>query len=245
MPSTVLYIVASILLASLLSMSGALFLLYSREHLDTIKQYLVSLAIGALFGGALIHLLPRYAAQFGVTHLTGLVIVMAVFGSYLLERGFHWHCHGECGVETYSYMLIAGDLIHNLIDGIIVAGSYFVSLPTGIAATVAIMVHKVPKEIGDFGVLLHSGMDEWRAVGINAGTNAAALAGAFAVILLSNTEPLIRFLIPVAIGNFLYVAGTDLLPESAKGEGSVVLHALLLLFGILLMYGITFLPLAG
>ncbi|MFB6204086.1 MAG: ZIP family metal transporter [Candidatus Nanohaloarchaea archaeon] len=233
------YATGSILAASLLSGVGALLIVFYEEKLDNIKSYLVALSIGAIFGGAFIHLIPKYAEQYGLTHATGLFIALSLLGSHTLERIIHWHCHDWCNIEAYSFTLVAGDSIHNVIDGMIIAGSYFVSVPAGIATTLAVMFHKVPKEVGDFGALLHGGIDRWRAVGINVGTNVFGLLGAGAVILLADVQGFIAVLMPLAIGNFIYVAGSDLLPEIQDTGSSREL--LLIATGIGLMYGVALL----
>lgn len=235
------YIIGSLLIASLLSASGALIIVFGEERLDVWKRYLTSLSVGAIFGGAFVHLIPQYAAGFGFTQLAGLVVVLSLVGSYALEEVVHWHCHRHCEFEAFSVTLVVGDAIHNVIDGIIVASSYYVSLLVGVAATLAIMFHKVPKEIGDFGVLLQGGISKWRAVEINVLTNVFGFAGAIGVIVFSGVGGLIGFLLPLAIGNFVYVAGADLLPEIRTEESNSLLQLAIILGGIGIMYGITFL----
>jgi zinc and cadmium transporter len=110
----------------------------------------------------------------------------------------------------------------------------------GIAATVAIMFHKVPKEIGDFGALLQGGISKWRAVEINVLTNVFGFAGAVGVILFSGVEGLIGALLPLAIGNFVFVASADLLPEIRQDSGNPLVQLVIILVGVGLMYSITF-----
>jgi zinc and cadmium transporter len=205
------YIVASLLVASLLSASGAVLIVFGSDRLDEWEHYLVSLSIGAILGGAFIHLVPRYAEDFGLTQAAGLVIVLSIVGSYALGEAVHWHCHRHCEFEAFSVTLVVGDSIHNVLDGIIVSSSYYAPLPVGIAATAAVMLHKVPKEVGDFGVLLQGGVPRWRAVEVNVLTNVFAFLGAGAVIFLADVRGVIELLLPLAIGNFIYVAGADLL----------------------------------
>lgn len=238
--------VASVLLSALLSASGALVILLGRDRLDVWQGYLVTLSVGAIFGGAFVHLVPRYAETFGFTPTTGLLIVLGIVGSYLVERAVHWHCHAFCDVEPYSVTLLTGDSIHNVLDGVIIASSYYVAVSAGVAATAAVAFHKVPKEVGDFGVLLRGGVPKWWAVGANVLTNAFALAGALAVVLVADVSGAVAVLVPLAVGNFVYVAGADLLPEMQVSETSTPVQAALLLLGAGLMYAGTFLrPLLG
>lgn len=233
------YIIGSLLVASLLSAVGALFIVFAEQQLDVWKRYLTALSVGAILGGAFIHLVPRYAADFGFTEFAGLVVVVSLLASYALEEAVHWHCHRECEFEAFSVTLVVGDGIHNVIDGIIVASSYYVSLPVGVAATVAIMFHKVPKELGDFGALLQGGISKWRAVEINVLTNLFGFVGAVGVILFSGVEGLIGVLLPLAIGNFVFVAGADLLPELRRVEANRLVQLAIMAVGVGIMYAIT------
>lgn len=234
-----LYIVASLLLASGLSASGALLIVLGEAHLDDWKRYLTALSVGAIFGGAFIHLVPRYASDFGFTQTAGLVVVLSLVGSFVLEEAVHWHCHRRCEFEAFSVTLVVGDSIHNVIDGIIIASSYYVSLEVGLAATLAIMLHKVPKEVGDFGVLLQGGVSKWRAVEVNVLTNVFGFTGAIGVIVLSGVEGVVGVLLPLAIGNFVYVAGADLLPEMRAADSSTAVQLVVVLLGVGTMYAIT------
>lgn len=151
----------------------------------------------------------------------------------------HWHCHRECEIAAFSVSIVVGDSVHNVIDGVIVASSYFVSIPVGVATTIAIVLHKVPKEVGDFGALLQGGVSKWRAVAVNVLTNLFAFAGAGAVVLFADVTGVIEVLLPVAIGNFVFVAGSDLLPELRAGNSNATVQLVIILVGVAIMYSIT------
>lgn len=235
------YIIGSLLFASVFSGAGALVIVLSKGRLDRWKRYLVSLSVGAIFGGAFIHLIPRFAREYGFTQSAGLLVVLAVFGSYALEEMVHWHCHRDCEIEAFSVSLVVGDSVHNVIDGVIVASSYYVSIPVGIATTIAIVLHKVPKEVGDFGALLQGGISKWRAVAVNVLTNLFSFAGAIAVIVFADVSGVVEVLLPIAIGNFVFVAGSDLLPELRTKGGRSSVHLAIILVGVAIMYSITIL----
>ena len=116
-----------------------------------------------------------------------------------------------------ALMNIVGDATHNFIDGLIIAGSYLVSIPVGIATTLAVIFHEIPQEIGDFGVLLHGGFSKQKALMFNFLSALTAILGAVVALLISSfVENITIFLAPFAAGIFIYIAGTDLIPELHK-----------------------------
>lgn len=230
-------VLKALLATSVLSGIGALFLGLSKERTDKLTPYLISLSAGTIFGGVFIHLVFKLANNFGYTRQTGLLVLLGMFASLLLERAVHWHCHNdEDHVEAFSYVLIAGDSVHNILDGILIASSFLAGTPAGIAATAGVMLHKVPKEAGDFGVLVHSGFSRIKAVLFNLGVSLFMFVGAGIVFALSNlTESLNVYLLPLVIGNFVYIAGSDLLPRF-KTDNSIAVHSVMFITGVSVMY---------
>lgn len=211
----------SVLIVSLISLIGALTLTLNDKHLNKILLYLVSFAAGSLFGDAFLHLIPDAIENTSPTALASLLIIFGVLTSFIVERLFQWrHCHIPTSNEhphTFAYMNLFGDAVHNLIDGMIIAGSYIASVPIGVASTLAVLFHEIPQEIGDFGVLIYGGFSKKRAIKLNLLTAASAIGGAIIAIVLSSVlEGFIPLLIPFAAGNFIYIAGSDLIPELRK-----------------------------
>lgn len=233
-------VLASILATSILSGFGALFLGLSKDHTETLIPYLISLSAGTMFGGVFIHLVFKLANNIGYTRETGLFVVAGLAGSLLLERVIHWHCHNQDHhVDAVSYVLLAGDAVHNILDGILIASSYLAGVPAGIAATVAVMAHKIPKEAGDFGILVDSGISRVRAVLFNILVSLFMFFGAgFVLVLTSETSGLDSVLIPLVIGNFVYIAGSDLLPRLKERE--LGLHIVFFIAGVGVMYAIPY-----
>lgn len=233
-------VLASILATSILSGFGALFLGLSKDHTETLIPYLISLSAGTMFGGVFIHLVFKLANNIGYTRETGLFVVAGLAGSLLLERVIHWHCHNQDHhVDAVSYVLLAGDAVHNILDGILIASSYLAGVPAGIAATVAVMAHKIPKEAGDFGILVDSGISRVRAVLFNILVSLFMIFGAgFVLVLTSETSGLDAVLIPLVIGNFVYIAGSDLLPRLKERE--LGLHIVFFIAGVGVMYAIPY-----
>lgn len=211
----------SVLIISLISLVGALTLMLNDKHLAKILLYLVSFAAGSLFGDAFIHLIPEAIENISPAVLASILIIFGILVSFTVERLLQWrHCHIPTSDEhphPFAYMNLFGDAVHNLIDGMIIAGSYLVSIPIGVASTLAVLFHEIPQEIGDFGVLIYGGFSKKRAIWLNLLTATAAIAGAIIAIVLSSVlESFIPLLIPFAAGNFIYIAGSDLIPELRK-----------------------------
>jgi len=141
-------------------------------------------------------------------------------------------------VHSFAYMNIIGDGLHNFIDGVIIAASYLVNVQAGIATTLAVALHEIPQEIGDFGVLLHGGFSKTKALILNFVSALAAIVGAIITLWVSSfAEQLVAYLVPVAVGGFIYIAGSDLIPELHKENTFIrsVLQVIAFLIGILVM----------
>lgn len=235
------WIIGSLVATSLLSGIGALFLGLKEETTKKLTPYLISLSAGTIFGGVFIHLVFKLANNLGYTRLTGLIVLAGMLGSLVLERLVHWHCHNQDHhIEAFSYVLVAGDAVHNILDGILIATSYLAGTSAGIAATIAVMAHKIPKEAGDFGVLVHSGFSKQKAVLFNIGVSTFMFGGAAVVLILSAAASGINtLLLPLVIGNFVYIAGADLLPRFKEDE-DIILHMAMFTVGVGIMYAIPY-----
>lgn len=223
---------------------GAALLLRGRS-VARILPLLVALAAGALLGDTFLHLLPHAVhAAGGFTPAIGWGLLGGLVGFFLVENLLHWHHHGEDlddhgpeGVHSFGWMNLIGDAIHNWIDGALVAGAWLVSEEAGLATTVAVLLHEIPQEFGDMGVLLHAGFKPRRALLLNLLSAAAAFLGAGLVLVLDAGTGIAEMLVPVAAGGFLYIACADLVPElhrRAKGKTRFATWAALLL-GLALM----------
>jgi len=190
------------------------------EKLKRMLLYLVSFSAGGLFGDAFIHLIPEAAGESGFGLQVSLYILIGIIASFIVEKFLQWrHCHIPTSEEhphTFAYMNLFGDAVHNFIDGLIIGGSYFVSLPLGLATTLAVVFHEIPQEIGDFGVLIYGGFNKSKALFFNFSTAITAIFGA--IVSLGLGIGFVPFLVPFAAGNFIYIAGSDLIPELRKEE---------------------------
>ena len=234
----------STFIISLISFIGIFTLALKDKFLDKIVLLLVSLSAGALMGGAFIHLLPESVELSGGLDVFLFVLVgFALF--FLIEKVLHWrHCHkGECKVHTFTYMNLIGDSIHNFIDGLIMATSFVISIPLGMTTTMAIALHEIPQEIGDFGVLIYGGFTKKKALVLNFLTALTAVLGGLIGFFISNMiENVKLFILPFAAGGFLYIAASDLIPEIRKETSlkkSMIYFGIFIL-GIFIMYAVTF-----
>jgi len=212
------YAIISTILVSSVALVGIFTLHLKKDSLHKILLFLVSLSVGGLLGDAFIHLIPEAFEALGITLLTSMLIISGMLLFFVLEKFLRWrHCHDEgCKehIKPVAFMNLVGDFVHNLIDGMLIGASYVVSIPLGFATTLAVLLHEIPQEIGDFGVLVHGGLEPRRAIILNFASASAAILGAIvAVFIGSSATWFSQFLIPITAGGFLYIAGSDLIPE--------------------------------
>lgn len=221
MSLALIYSLFSVGLISAVSFLGILFLALKEKHLKKCLLLLVSFSAGGLFGGAFFHLLPEMVEEGYFFRFSPLYILTGIIFSFAVEKIIHWrHCHlpiNQNHIHHASLMSLLGDGIHNFLDGLIVAGTYMISLPMGVATTLAVIAHEIPQEIGDFGVLLYGGFSRKKALLINFATALTAFLGAGVAFILGRlTDSAALFILPFAIGTFIYIAGSDLIPELHK-----------------------------
>jgi zinc and cadmium transporter len=218
---TWLYALASVLVVSAISLIGIVTISVKEEKLAKILLYLVAFSAGGLLGGAFIHLLPEAVAASGFTLAVSLSILAGMITFFVVEKAVHWrHCHvptSEKHPHPFAYMNLVGDSIHNFIDGLIIGAAYLASFPLGIATTLLVILHEIPQEIGDFGVLVHGGFSRKRALYVNFLTALTAVAGTvIALAAGAISQSMTILLVPFAAGGFIYVASSDLIPELHK-----------------------------
>ena len=246
MITTYLYSFISVVIVSLVSLIGV-FALSIRE--DLLRKYIfvfISLAVGALLGDAFIHLIPEAFEHVGNTTHVSLLIIVGVLIFFILEKFLHWHHHGEDTEEVHPVgkLILFSDGVHNFIDGIIIGVSFLVSVPVGIATTIAVILHEIPQEIGDFAVLLHSGYTKSRALFLNFLSALCAILGMLLAFILGEAgEAFSLWILPIAAGGFIYVAVADLIPELHKTKEAKhsALQIVAVIAGVLAMIALTLL----
>ena len=240
-----LNILIACFLISLCVWVAVMFLFFKKETLSKITMFLVSLSAGALIGGAFLHLLPEASEKMEPEKLF-FVVLSAFVLFFLIEKLFHWrHCHKEnCKVHTLGYMNLVGDSIHNFIDGLVIASVFLVDFKLGVVATLAIAIHEIPQEIGDFGVLIHAGFNKVKALVLNYAVATTVIIGGVVGYSASfYIDNAMVYLLPIAAGGFIYIAASDLMPEIRKESNikkSIISFGIFLL-GIIMMFAVKFL----
>ena len=215
------YAIGSVVLVSLVSLIGLFTISFSVEKLKNILFILVAFAAGSLIGDVFFHLLPEYIEMGEFTVISSSLIIVGIVTMLFIEKFIHWHhCHHVSSLEhahPFAIMNLIGDAFHNFLDGLIVGASYLVSIPVGIATTIAVVLHEIPQEISDFGVLLQGGFKKTKALMFNFLSALTAVLGVVLALILNELMGgMDKILIPFTIGAFIYIAGTDLIPEIHK-----------------------------
>ncbi|MFH1064726.1 MAG: ZIP family metal transporter [Candidatus Woesearchaeota archaeon] len=241
-----MYSLGSVVLVSLVSLVGVVTLGLKEKLLRKVLLFLVSFSAGSLFGGAFFHLIPEAVEGTPIMYVSAYVMLGILF-FFILEKGIHWrHCHIPTSKDHPHHlgmMNLVGDVFHNLIDGLVIGGAYLVSIPLGTSTTIAILFHEVPQEIGDFGVLLHAGYTKAKALMYNFLSALSALIGVIIALTIGMRFGwFAEFLVPFTAGGFLYIAGSDLIPEMHKECSAPIslLQLSSLILGLLLMVGLNF-----
>jgi len=236
-----LMIVAATVVNSLVAFVGIFSLWCKEKTLRKMVILLVAFSAGALLGGAFLHLIAE-SLEAVETNIVFLMVIAGFSVFFLMEKFLHWHhCHeGKCDVHPYTYLILFGDGIHNFIDGLIIAASFLVNPAFGIVTTLMIISHELPQELGDFGVLIHGGMEKRKALVYNFVSQMASIIGGVIGFLLAGFGGFQVMLLPFAAGGFIYIAASDLIPELHKeGDKRKSMAAFVLfILGVLFMLAI-------
>jgi zinc and cadmium transporter len=236
-----LYPVIAVIIVSLLSLIGAVFMIFKRPVLSKFMSPLLALSSGVLLGSAFFDLIPE-SMELIPDHALTLVIV-GIITFFSLEKLLQWHHHTEGDhhhdEKTPGYLSLLGDGIHNFIDGIMIGGAFLVSVPLGITVTIAVIAHEIPHELADFTILLHSGFSNTKALWYNFLSATTSIVGALLVLWVGTiANSIIPLLVPFGAGNFLYIAMSDLIPElhQRRSRKTAILQIILLSLGASLIY---------
>lgn len=243
--SILFYILISTFLISFIAFIGALTLFLKEKLLNKVLLILVAFSAGALIGGAFLHLIPETIIKVGLDETSLLKVFLYLLLGFcvffILEQFIRWHHHHDTHhpkITPFSYLILISDGIHNFIDGLIIAASFIIAFPVGLITALAVALHEIPQEIGDYGVLIYGGFKKVKALFLNFLSAITVVFGGIVGFLLSEKiGESIVFLLPFAAGNFIYIAAADLIPE-IKHRTSLkksFVHFFIFLLGIALM----------
>ncbi len=233
--------IVAVVCVSLISGAGALGLFLKRDVLQKALLVMISFAAGALLGDAFLHIIPEIAeSPTGFDPFASYTLLGGVVAFFLLEKVLHWH-HAHVPTEDVIHPVavsnLVGDGLHNFLDGAIIAGAFVASPELGVATAIAVALHEIPQELGDFSILLHSGLAPKKALLLNMASGFVAVAGTIVALTIASGVDLERPLLPFSAGAFIYIAATDLIPELHKEPepGKSILQAFALIAGVAVM----------
>lgn len=238
-----LWILISTFFISLISFLGALTLFLKEKILNKILLFLVAFSAGVLIGSAFFHLIPEAIGKIKKDSLEiFLYLVLGFCLFFVLEQFLRWHHHHVTEhpeIMPFSYLILISDGLHNFIDGLIIAGSFIVSPAMGLVTSLAVAIHEIPQEIGDFAILIYGGIKKWRALFLNFISAAVAiLGGIVGFFLFREIGEGILFLLSFTAGSFIYIAASDLIPQikSERDGKKSIIHFLTFLAGTIIMF---------
>lgn len=221
--SALIWIILSTFTISIFALVGVFTLSMKEDFLNKILLKLVALSSGALLGGAFLHLMPEGIEKMEPKTFF-LAVLITIIAYLLIEKVLHWrHCHKGKHCDTHhtiGYMNLIGDGVHNFIDGLVIAAAFVINIPLGIITALAMALHEIPQEIGDFGVLIYSGFSKKSALFCNfLVALMTVVGGLFGYALARFSVGSEKYFIPIAVGGFIYIAASDLFPELRKSVG--------------------------
>jgi zinc and cadmium transporter len=233
------------LIGGVFSLAGGVLLLSRQRYAALLAKYATPFAAGALLAAAFMELLPE-AIEITAEGAATRWVLGGIIVFFLLEHFLHWfhhhHEHEEASVKASVPLIVIGDTLHNFIDGIAIGAAFLINIPAGIVATLAVATHEIPQEVGDFGLLLKSGLPKKKVLIINIASALMSTLGAVLTFSLGTSTALpLGELLAITAGLFIYIAASDLIPtihETSKGKATYI-SALLLVAGVIVVGGAT------
>lgn len=241
---TFYYVVIFSVIGGIFSLIGGIWLLGNKRSAELLARYATPFAGGALLAAVFLDLLKEGIEQSSsdTVLLATLVGIVLFFLAEGFLKWFHHHHeeddHGK-QEDASASLVVVGDTLHNALDGVAIAASFLISVPTGIVTTIAVAAHEIPQEIGDFGLLLSKGYSRKKVLIVNLLSAMATVAAAIVTYLLGSSDKLpIGIMLGLSAGFLLYIAASDIIPsihDSGDGKKPFNLQALLFVIGILVV----------
>ena len=221
MTTAIIYSFVSVLIIGCVSLIWVVTLWISTEKLKQILIYFIAFSAWTLMWDAFLHLLWETAEQYWYNENIALFILWWILLWFIIEKIINWnHCHLPITKEhqhPFAQMNLVGDMVHNFIDWLVVASAFLLSIPVWIATALAVLLHEIPQEIWDFGVLIHWWYTKVKALKLNFLSALTAFVWVLLALLLQQyVENISEFLMPFSAWLFIYIAWTDLIPELHK-----------------------------
>lgn len=213
------------------------------DHADQpILTVFVALAVGSLLGDVFYHLLPEVFGATGTAPMVmhGSLVMAGIYlffvGERILQQYHHGHGHEHIPISTteatsnhttiaatvlpsqsVGALVLLSDLFHNLVDGLAIGVSFAASNSIGLSTSIAVFLHEIPHELGDYAILMSIGYPRSRVIMYNMLTSLAAFLGAIVGVAMEGlggrTSGIREAVLALTAGNFLYLALGDLMPE--------------------------------
>lgn len=216
---SLLWIIGATVVDSLVGLAGVFSLFISESMLKKTIKTLVAFSAGTLLGGGFFHLLAESLEKMTPFRSFSITII-GFLAFFILEEYLHWHQCEECEIHPYSYLMIVGDSVHNVLDGLVIAGTFMISTYLGVVTTALIIAHEVPQELGVFCILVSGGFNKTQAISYSfLAQCTCVLGGILGYLFMSKMEIFASLIVPFAAGGFIYIAAADLIPGMHKTEG--------------------------
>ena len=231
-------------LGGIVSLVGGILLLSRKKAAEKLALYATPFAGGALLAAVFLDLLKE-GLETSDSDKVLLATVAGILIFFVAEGFLHWfHHHHEHGdgprrdkTDPKTSLIIIGDTMHNALDGVAIAASFLISVPTGIVTTLAVAAHEIPQEIGDFGLLLSKGVRRKAVLLVNLLSAVATVFFAALTFTLGNENALpLGVLLGLSAGFLLYIALSDVIPtihNDKERNKRFSVQALLLILGAL------------
>ncbi|UCC21112.1 MAG: ZIP family metal transporter [Promethearchaeota archaeon] len=218
------------------------FMFLNERYQKALIPILIAFATGILLTAALLGLIPEAVEDVGEPHIIMPFILGGILFFFIMEKIIIWrNCRNkECEVHSHASgpIILIGDSLHNLTDGIVIAAAFLSGFSLGIAAGLTIIFHEVAHETGDFGILLHTGYSKKKAFVYNIISSSTTIpASIISYFLLDSFEFVVPFLLAIAAASFIYIALSDLTPDLHQHTDIkyIIRQLIVIIIGIVLM----------
>lgn len=222
-------------LAGLATIIGILMVNYMEKTARKYSHIFISFAAGVLMAAAFLHLIPE-SMELNPNGLALTLLGFLIF--YLLEHFIVLHCYHEADYKSkaLSRITVLGIGLHSLIDGIAIGIGFEISQSIGLITTVAVILHELPEGITTLSILFHTGIEKTKALIYSFAVALATPIGAILTYFFINrvSESFLGSLLALAAGSFVYIAASDLVPETHEKFSKF--NAFILLLGVVFVF---------